>query len=512
MRRRWALLLAVLMLLTAQTSALASPRVNAACKKPNQRSGLLVCSKVQGRLVWRKAALPKPTPPAPPVDYAPASTGATVGNQGIIGRTLMGYQAWFACPNDGTGPDWSHWFDYGKPATAPGLTVDFWPDVSEYSTGELCRTELVAENGQPLAAYSGGNQTVINRHFSWLQQYNIDGVAFQRFVSRMIPNNTYAYDWTLLERVSKAAQRYGRVFYFEYDTNFGTDDPTRMLSTIKQDWKRAVDAGVTKTSAYLQLNGLPLVELWGIGLPGVSRMSAAQAADLIAFFKQNPDPKYRAAVIGGLGSYWREGINDAEPGAEWAKVYRSFDVINPWSVGRYGSTYVSEAQNYAREVVAGDVAETQKLGIVYLPVVWPGSSWTNLQRNRGERYERNMFPRYCGSFYWQQVVNVLDAGAKQMFIAMFDEVDEGTAMYKMVTAQTGLPKDSQLIPLDIDGCKLNSDFYLRLASATADATRSGGVPGRGLPIPLAAGETMSPPTFGTGTDGVPVHTFTRGLG
>ena len=513
MRAKVGVLLTVLILLAAQPAAVAAPKPNAPCTKPQQRSGQLVCTKVKGKLIWRKAPSPKPTPPPvePPRDYSPDSTGATVTNQGLVGRTLMGYQGWFACPTDDTGPSWVHWFDYGKPATAAGLTVDFWPDTSEYSEGELCKTDMVTERGRPLMAYSGYNQTVLNRHFSWMQQYNIDGVALQRFVGRMIPPNTYAHDWKLLERTSVAAQRYGRIFYFEYDTNFGKDDPVQLVTTIKQDWKRAVDAGLTSTTAYLQHNGRPVVELWGIGLPGVSLLSATQAADLISFFKNNPDPRYRATLIGGLGSYWRTGTGDAEAGEEWAKVYRSFDVINPWSVGRYGSLYANEAQTYAQEVVAGDIAETNRLGILYLPVVWPGTSWTNLMRNRGATYERNMMPRFCGAFYWQQVVNVLRAGSKQVFIAMFDEVDEGTSMYKMVPTQADLPTDSLLIPLDFDGCTLNSDFYLRLAGATAASTRSGSIPTRDLPIPLAPGETLAPPNFGRGTDGRPVATFDRGL-
>lgn len=507
-----ATLVALLLLAGVQEPATAAAKVNTACKKAGQRSGALVCTKVKTKLLWRPAPKPRVTPtPAPPPDFSPESTGQVVSNNGLAGRTLMGYQGWFACDTDDTGPSWVHWFDYDKPPVASSLTVDFWPDVTEYSDGERCKTDMVTEAGNRVFAYSGYNQTVLNRHFSWMQQYGIDGVALQRFVGRMIPSNIYAHDWLLMRRLSDAALKYGRVFYFEYDTSFGNDDPAPLLPTIKQDWKRAVDAGLTKTSAYLQHNGLPVVELWGVGIPGTNRLTASQIAELVTFFKSNPDPKYRATLIGGMGSYWREGFGDAQPGPEWAQVYRSFDVINPWSVGRYGSKFVVEAQNYARDVVAGDIAETNRLGIMYLPVVWPGFSWTNLMRIRGQESMRNVIPRYCGAFYWQQVVNVLEAGAKQIFVAMFDEVDEGTAMYKMVTKQSDLAKDSQLVPLDVDGCSLRNDFYLRLAGATAAATRGGTVPTRDLPIPLLDGETVAPPTFGEAVDGSPARTFRRGL-
>ena len=73
---------------------------------------------------------------------------------------------------------------------------------------------------------------------------------------------------------------------------------------------------------------------------------------------------------------------DAAGGKAWAKVYRSLPYIAVWPVGRYGSIHVNEAQTYDKEVTAGDFRETRKLGIGYLPGVWPGSSWTNLTRNR----------------------------------------------------------------------------------------------------------------------------------
>ena len=49
--------------------------------------------------------------------------------------------------------------------------------------------------------------------------------------------------------------------------------------------------------------------------------------------------------------------------------------------------------------------------------------------------------------------------------AMFDEVDEGTAMFKLVANKQDLPKEAQehLVHLSINGEKLPNDWYLRLA-------------------------------------------------
>lgn len=430
-------------------------------------------------------------------DYSPKSTGTSVSNQSIQGKVLAGYQGWFACDTDDTGPSWVHWFDYDKKPITKYLTVDFWPDTSEYSKGELCPTQMFDSTGKRIMAYSGYNQTVINRHFSWMQQYNIDGAAQQRFVSRMMIPNIYKHDLLVLKNVKKAAEKYGRIFYFEYDLN-GTESPSKYVKAIKKDWIARVDEGTTSSSSYIHENGLPVVELWGVGLPGVGTLGIKEVKDLISFFKNPPKKKYAATLVGGLGFYWREGKNDARAGQEWAGIYRSFDVINPWSVGRYGSTNINEAQQFLEEVVVGDLEETQKLGILYLPVIWPGTSWRNLMRNRGEDSPFNHMPRYCGAFYWQQAINVINAGAKQIFIAMFDEVDEGTSMYKMIENADRLPKNSDLIPLNVDGCIIKNDFYLRLAGATTTLLQTANKGARSLPIELMPSENISDVDFSRG--------------
>ncbi|KAJ7553023.1 hypothetical protein O6H91_06G081500 [Diphasiastrum complanatum] len=47
---------------------------------------------------------------------------------------------------------------------------------------------------------------------------------------------------------------------------------------------------------------------------------------------------------------------------------------------------------------------------------------------------------------------------------MFDEVDEGTAMFKAASQKSDIPVDKQFLYLSIDGINLPSDYYLQLAS------------------------------------------------
>jgi hypothetical protein len=58
--------------------------------------------------------------------------------------------------------------------------------------------------------------------------------------------------------------------------------------------------------------------------------------------------------------------------------------------------------------------------------------------------------------------------------AMFDEVDEGTAMFKLVASASDAPQRQaapSFVTLDADGCRLPSDWYLRLAGAAAAMLR-----------------------------------------
>jgi hypothetical protein len=55
------------------------------------------------------------------------------------------------------------------------------------------------------------------------------------------------------------------------------------------------------------------------------------------------------------------------------------------------------------------------------------------------------------------------AGAKVLKIAMFDEVDEGTAIFKVVSQRKDAPDQAFWLTLDADGLELPSDWYLRLA-------------------------------------------------
>ena len=444
---------------------------------PSQRAALLIialglsaCSGGTGTSSLTPTPIPTARPPtAAPLPTAtstlvPTRSAPAVDATTLKGKVIFGYQGWFGCPGDGSQVNqWFHWFRDNSP-DAPGLTVDFWPDTSELSARELCQTNMLLPDGSHASAFSAYNESTVVRHFKWMEQYGIEGVALQRFLAEIQDPRFFAFRNQVARNVRLGAEIHGRVFYIEYDVS-GVE-PALLLSQIKKDWEFLVgNLDLTASPQYLHENGLPVVEVWGMGVEGSSNASAAQAQAVIDYFHKDADPQFRAVVVGGVGSYWRTGTRDGKEGADWATVYRSFDVINPWSVGRYGRN--SEADTYRAEVIKPDLRETQKLGLGYMPVIFPGFSWKNLYRGAPS----NEIPRQCGKFYWHQAYNAVTAGASMIFVAMFDEVDEGTAMFKLAATPAEVPADSNLIPLNVDGCDLPSDWYLRLGGETGKMLR-----------------------------------------
>jgi hypothetical protein len=101
-------------------------------------------------------------------------------------------------------------------------------------------------------------------------------------------------------------------------------------------------------------------------------------------------------------------------------------------------------------------------------VVFPGFSWHNL---KGDPSPLNEIPRHGGTFYWRQVYTAIAAGCAMIYGAMFDELDEGTAMFKMAALRNDLPAEGTFVPLNMDGQVLPSDGYLRVAGQASRMLR-----------------------------------------
>jgi hypothetical protein len=119
-------------------------------------------------------------------------------------------------------------------------------------------------------------------------------------------------------------------------------------------------------------------------------------------------------------------------------------------VGRY--TTPAQAVQYATNTLRQDLEWCRERRKDYLPVVFPGFSWHNMN----QRSPSDQIPRLKGRFLWTQFVEAKRAGATMVYQAMFDEVNEGTAIFKCANN----PPTGDSTFLTYEG--LPGDFYMRL--------------------------------------------------
>ena len=100
----------------------------------------------------------------------------------LDGKVLLGYQGWFNCPGVGdTNRGWRSWAR--DTPSAKTLTVDMYPDLTEFDRSDLCPLPGFTVRGRQAFLYSAMNSNVVDRHFLWMKDYGLDGVLVQRFVT-----------------------------------------------------------------------------------------------------------------------------------------------------------------------------------------------------------------------------------------------------------------------------------------------------------------------------------------
>jgi hypothetical protein len=391
-------------------------------------------------------------------------TTARVG-QGLI----VGYQGWFGCPGDfEDNQDWVHWFS-GAPGPA-SLLVDMFPDTAGLPPPALCDTGLRRNDGTALQVFSSQHPAVTDYHFGLMAQNHVGAVALQRFVTELQVDSHVRRVDNVLANVLSASQKYGVPFFISYDVSGA--DPNTVTQVIRADLKHLMaQFDVANASTYLHTNGKPVLQVWGFGIidhPG----TPAQAASLLDDLKSGSAGFPSSIVVGGVASHWRTLDQDSQSDPEWLSVYLSFDVLSPWTVGRYASD--QEAMSYYAEVTAPDLSLTKAKGIGYLPVIFPGFSWRNLMTVRREPSMAilNQIPRSCGDFLRTQAHLLAQQGVGGTYLAMFDELDEATAMVPAVTQYSQLPEGAEGVYLDIDGCQLASDAYTKMIGEIAQSFSS----------------------------------------
>lgn len=346
---------------------------------------------------------------------------------GIKDRVFCGYQGWFRAPGDGSDLGFHHYEKNGK--FEPGhCTIDLWPDLSEFDEDEKYPTSFRHKDGSVANVFSSLNPKTVNRHFRWMKEYDIDGAFVQRFATQAKGDrksfDLLKADNQKLINCREAANLNNRAYALMYDLSGLTDDD---FEDLARDWKnlrtRMKLGNDPNDPAYLQFAGKPLVAIWGVGFSGDDRKYTLESAEkFIRLLKHNPEWGGMSVML-GVPYYWREQTRDATGHPGFHQVLQLADIISPWSVGRYHDTSKGASQIVSTQ--AEDLKWCRQKDIEYLPVLYPGFSWKNLHGG-----ELNAIPRRGGKFLWDQFIATKAAGNQSAYIAMFDEIDEATAIFK----------------------------------------------------------------------------------
>jgi len=347
--------------------------------------------------------------------------------KGVDNTTLYnmcGYQGWFAHKLDGYTGENMHWAGGGGDIdqNPPRCSVDLWPDLSECDPDELFPTNYKYADGSPAYVFSSTQKKTVVRHFKWMQEHGIHGVFKQRFGSTFTTDGVFSRDavkyasgLAALSHCREGANRYGRVYAVMYDVSFHK----KMVDAIIKDWTVLYnEMGITKTPAYARHRGGPVVSLWGYGF-GHRKVDPAAAERLFKFLK---DPKNGGCTIMlGVNNDWGK-----MKGAKLELLKKYATIVSPWTPGRYRTP--DEATTFFDRWMLHDLPICEKYKLDYYPVAFPGFSWANLKYKQNAKL--NVIPRLGGKLFWSQVEAVRKHKVNMLYVAMFDEVDEGTAMFK----------------------------------------------------------------------------------
>lgn len=353
----------------------------------------------------------------------------------VVGKVTVGYQGWFTAPGDGSAVnDWTH------------QNLDMWPDMREYTTTYQTSAGNLG-NGQPAKMFSSYDQSTVNLHFQWMQQNGIDAAALQRFSGELSDPRFKSMRDGMAQKVRSAAEATGRKFYIMYDISGHQD----MQTVLKTDWVNTIQGTLNLLSspAYAKQNGKPVVCIFGMGYKGAPAQGPGDSAaclDVVNWFKSQG-----CYVIGSVPMDWRTPNTFSRD--NFSTVYSSFNMLAPWAVA---AQVVASYQPW----IQGDYDYCTAHGMDYQPIAYPGFSFHNSEAGSA----LNLIPRNHGDFLWAQVAVMKTVGVKSLYIAMFDEMNEGTAIFKVAENASQAPTDKSYVNLDQDGVAVSSDFYLRLVN------------------------------------------------
>jgi Glycosyl hydrolases family 43 len=392
--------------------------------------------------------------------------GVAVRYPSYEGLVMAGYQGWFNTPGDSTGRHWHHYERRG--VFAPGSAeIDLWPDTREYA--KTYPTPFKFSDGRTANVFSAYDASTVRLHFKWMKDYGIDGVFMQRFVAEIRNPSGKQHFNAVLDNAINAATQDDRAICIMYDlSGMRPGEEQLTLADLDELTAKYDLLHGTRSTTYLHQHGRPLVVIWGVGFNDHRQYGFQEAETLIDGIKDRG-----FSVMIGVPTYWRTLGRDCIPDSTLHRLIRKCDIVAPWFVGRYNE----DSYDSFKELLSGDVGWCKANGIDYVPLAFPGFSWKNMNGPQS-----TAIPRDRGHFFWKQVAGARESGAGMLYIAMFDEMNEGTAIFKCNTTNR-LPFNDggSFVGIDPD---LGSDYYLWLAGQASAWWHGKGGYGPTLPAKL----------------------------
>lgn len=373
------------------------------------------------------------------------------------GLVMAGYQGWFNTPTDGAARGWHHYERRGR--FAPGSSeIDYWPDMREYS--KTYATDFKFKDNRTAKVFSAYDPSTVDLHFKWMRQYGIDGVFMQRFIAEIRNPGGMQHFNQVLKSAMESAKKYKRAICLMYDlSGMQPGDQNILLKDLDRLTKQygLLEKNGKTSPTFLHYRSKPLIAVWGVGFNDHRAYGFKEAAEIIDGLK-----KRGFSVMVGVPTYWRDFGSDALKDEKLHTLIQQCDIVAPWFVGRYSQQQYPSFQH----LIAEDIKWCAERHIGYVPLAFPGFSWKNMNGPSAHTIARNR-----GAFFWQQVAGAKAAGASMLYVAMFDEMNEGTSIFKVATkSHVPLNGNGSFQGIDDD---LGSDYYLWLTGQAANWFRGG---------------------------------------
>lgn len=393
------------------------------------------------------------------------------------GLMMTGYQGWFGAPGDGcshSNADNTAWYHYREnDVFKPGVlqnSIDMWPDMSEYTKkytpgvdGPTNRSsKFILPSGEVAQVYSAYDESSVLLHFKWMKEYGIDGAFMQRFVGEVInnPDGKDHFDM-VLKHAMKGSNQYQRAISIMYDLG-GFMEGSRDESAVLADAQAIMDLYQLKDRSqqkfYLYEDDKPLLALWGVGFDE----KPFNAEDIISLITALKDQGW--SIMLGVNDDWRTHNSTKWPRAKYQEVVKSANVIFPWFVGRYGT--IADYNSKRKPIIDADIKWCKENGVHYAPHCFPGGADLNMHPNN------SVVDRLGGKFFWEQLYGGIKLGAEMIYVAMFDEIDEGTAIFKCLNKKdvpSNVPEKDYYVWYN-----KNTGSYGRGAASVDESTLGGG--------------------------------------